>query len=382
MPARDPAEPHRVATPLELFFDLVFVVAVGQAALSLEHALAEDHVIDGLIGYFTVFFAIWWAWINWTWPSSAFDTGDVFFRMASFVQMFGVLVLAAGISEAFEGDLLVSVVGYVIMRLSQVALWARVAVRNEVWRTSAIRYAVGVVVLQACWIGLLAVPPSLLRIGFVVLVLGELVVPIWAEWARQTPWHPHHIAERYLLFTIIVLGETVLSSVLAVKAAVAGIDVPDLVVISISGFAIVSSMWWLYNQRSAHEFLTGGSRVAFPWGYGHYVVFGSAAAVGAGISTLVAFTAGTAHIPYSVAAASVAVPVAVFVLSVWFVHLRPHHDRRAYAATYLVTAALVLATPLLPAALPVMAVLMVGCVVASEFASPEPARSVHARPTA
>jgi hypothetical protein len=101
------------------------------------------------------------------------------------------------------------------------------------------------------------------------------------------------------------------------------------------------------------------------WGYGHYAVFGSAAAVGAGISTIVAFEAGTVHI--TAAAASVAVPVAAFVLSVWIVHLRPHAAGAGYAASYLVTGALVLLTPLFPAALPIIAVLMVGCVVASEL---------------
>src|SRR5262249_25161928 len=154
-------EPHRVATPLELFFDLVFVVAIGQAALSLEHAVAENHVVDGIIGYFIVFFAIYWAWVNWTWFASAFDTGDAFFRIATFVQMFGVLVLAAGISEGFVGDLAVPVAGYVVMRLALVTQWVRVALRNATLRTTATRYAVGITAIQVCWIALLAFPSSL-----------------------------------------------------------------------------------------------------------------------------------------------------------------------------------------------------------------------------
>jgi low temperature requirement protein LtrA len=145
------------------------------------------------------------------------------------------------------------------MRLSQVAQWVRVARHDATMRPTAIRYAVGVVIVQACWIGLLAVPPSLLRIGIIVFAIGELLVPVLAERARNIPWHPHHIAERYLLFTIIVLGEVVLASVLAVKAATAGLDTPRLVVISVCGFAIVYSMWWLYTQRPAHRFLTRGN---------------------------------------------------------------------------------------------------------------------------
>src|SRR5689334_5469635 len=70
---RDPHEEHRASTPLELFVDLCFVVAVAQAASQLHHALAEGHVTDALVGYPTVFFAIWWAWMNFTWFASAYD---------------------------------------------------------------------------------------------------------------------------------------------------------------------------------------------------------------------------------------------------------------------------------------------------------------------
>jgi low temperature requirement protein LtrA len=66
MRARDAAEQHRVATPLELLFDLCFVVAVALAAASLHHAVAENHIASGVLSYAMVFFAIWWAWMNFT----------------------------------------------------------------------------------------------------------------------------------------------------------------------------------------------------------------------------------------------------------------------------------------------------------------------------
>src|SRR6187402_3508026 len=77
MRARSPHEPHRAATPLELLFDLVFVVAIAQAAAGLHHSIAEAHVLAGLAGYLMVFFAIWWAWMNFTWFASAYDCDDV-----------------------------------------------------------------------------------------------------------------------------------------------------------------------------------------------------------------------------------------------------------------------------------------------------------------
>ena len=128
MTARDPWQEHRAATPLELLFDLCFVAAVSQAATMLHHALTEGHIGTGVLGYFMVFFAIWWAWVNFTWFASAYDTDDGPYRVLTLVQMAGVLVLAAGIPAALdEYDFTVITFGYVLMRVAMVAQWLRAA---------------------------------------------------------------------------------------------------------------------------------------------------------------------------------------------------------------------------------------------------------------
>jgi hypothetical protein len=122
MSGRDPHEAHRAATPLELLFDLCFVVAVAQAPIALHHELADGHLIEGIVSYLMVFFAIWWAWINFTWFASAYDTDDVLYRLLTFVQMAGVLVIAAGVARAFEGlDYVTITVGYLIMPIGLVS---------------------------------------------------------------------------------------------------------------------------------------------------------------------------------------------------------------------------------------------------------------------
>jgi low temperature requirement protein LtrA len=102
MVARDTGERHRASTPLELLFDLTFVVAVAAAAAQLAHAIVEDHAAQGLLGYLMVFFAIWWAWMNFTWFASAHDRDDTPYRLVTLVQMSGVLVLAAGVPAAMN----------------------------------------------------------------------------------------------------------------------------------------------------------------------------------------------------------------------------------------------------------------------------------------
>ena len=94
-----PHEAHRAATPLELLFDLTFVVAFGIAADELAHYVAEDHVSAGLVGFAFATFSIIWAWINFSWFASAYDTDDWVFRLLTMVQMVGVLILALGIAD-------------------------------------------------------------------------------------------------------------------------------------------------------------------------------------------------------------------------------------------------------------------------------------------
>jgi low temperature requirement protein LtrA len=339
-------EEHRAATPLELFFDLVFVVAIAHAASDLHHAVAEGHVGDGLLSYGMVFFAIWWAWMNFTWFGSAYDNDDVPYRLLTLQQMSGALILAAGVPEAFaERDFSVVTLGYVIMRLALVAQWLRAARGDSLRRTTARRYALGITSLQAGWVGLLAVPDSLTLGGFAVLVLAELAIPVWAEQASPTPWHPDHIVERYGLFTIIVLGESILAASLAIQAATAdGATASDLLAEIVGGVLIVFAMWWLYFDRPAPE-LGESRREPFIWGYGHFIVFASAAAVGAGLAVEVDRATHQAEIARVTGALAIAVPVALYLVALSLLPSRWRTAAPASRVLVCIVAAAILLTP-------------------------------------
>ena len=349
MLARATDEEHRSATVLELFFDLCFVVAVASAASALHHEVAADHVGDGVVGYVTVFFAIWWAWMNFTWFASAYDTDDVPYRLTTLVQIAGALILAAGVPEAMAGgDFAVITLGYVVMRLAMVTQWLRAAGSDPPHRRSALRYAVGITALQVGWVLRLFLPQGLGYAGFLVLVAAELAVPIWAERPAPTTWHPRHIAERYGLFTLIVLGECVLASSLAIQTALEeDAALTDLATTAAGGLLTVFGMWWLYFAKESHEFLTS-LRVAIVWGYGHYLVFASAAAVGAGLAVNVDYLTDHAAIGARGAAAAFTIPVALFLLAVWALQVRPHHLGHWHTTLVPTTAVLVLASTLAP----------------------------------
>ncbi len=325
MRGRDTSEDHRASTPLELFFDLTFVVGVSFAAEGFAHEIAIGDAEHGLLVYLMVFFAIWWGWLNFTWFASAYDTDDWLYRMVTLVQMSGALVVAAGVPRAVESEnFAVLVVGYVIMRLAMVFQWLRAARFDPAGRTTALRYAAGISVVQVLWGLRLLLPESLGVASFVVLVVAELVVPPLAERHRMTSFHTGHIAERYGLFTLIVLGEGVLASAKSVVAAIdEGEHVTELAILAVFGLVVIAGMWWTYFEVESADTLGGFGRT-LAWGYGHYVVFAAAGAVSAGLEVQVEHIAGHGEASDTVAGLSLALPVAVFVAVVWLLILRPH----------------------------------------------------------
>ncbi|WP_306938574.1 low temperature requirement protein A [Streptomyces phaeochromogenes] len=340
MTARGRDEAHRVASPLELFFDLCFVVAIAQAGVQLVHSVAEAHAAEGILNYAMVFFAIWWAWMNFTWFASAYDNDDALYRVVTLVQIAGVLVLAAGVSKAFEDhDFLWVLLGYVIMRMALTVQWLRVA-RNAdgAERRMALRYAGGVLVCQVGWVGLVLLPESGRPWLFLVMAIAEMCVPLVAEREYSTVWHPHHISERYGLFTIIVLGETIAAATIAVKVGVDENDaLGELLPIASGGLLIIFAAWWIYFVVPIHGHLSS-SRKAFLWGYGHYLIFASAAAIGAGLEVAVEQAVGKAHISTLAASAAVTLPTALFLLTVWALHARHYKVGTAQQLVLPVTA--------------------------------------------
>ena len=364
MVARDPGEPHRAASPLELFFDLVFVIAVSIAAGELHHALTEGHVADGIVSYLMVFFAIWWAWMNFTWFATSFDTDDWLYRVLTFVQMAGVLVVAAGIHDAFgDHEFGLVVVGYVMMRIALVVQWLRASRLADERRSTTIVYAVGVAALQVLWIGFLWIPEDLGLLTFVVLAIGEIAVPVIAESRGTTPWHPHHITERYGCFTLILLGESLLASSNAIIEALHGDEVGhgSLILIGVLAFAVTAGLWWIYFWPPHHQTI-GGFGQSLVYGYGHYVVFAAAGAFSAGIEVEIDKLVHRSHLSDVAASFTVTVPVAIFILGIWAVAIRTCRDR---VVNTLVPAGalLVLLDPLIPVPITLTTVVMVAIVV-------------------
>jgi low temperature requirement protein LtrA len=328
MAARAVDEPHRAASQLELLFDLTFVIAVAAVTAQFAHSIADGHGLAGLGPFLQVFFAIWWAWMNFTWFASSYDTDDVAYRLLTLVQMAGVLVLTAGVPAAADhSDYGIVTLGYVIMRSGLVIQWLRAGIEDPAGRRTALRYAAGITIAQAGWLlrhflvdtGVL--PASFSLPFFACLVVVELAVPRWAERAGATAWHPHHIAERYGLFTIILLGESVLAASRGVQGALeADRTGGPFVVIAGCGLVLLFALWWLYFLTEAGEALSDRPHRSFLWGYGHYGIFAALAALGAGLEVAVEQTGHAVAASPVALGYAVAVPAGLYIVLLWAVH--------------------------------------------------------------
>jgi len=322
MGGRDPHEKHRAATPLELFFDLTFVIAFGVAGSQFAHEIAEAHLVAGLLGFSFAMFAVIWAWINFTWFASAYDTDDWVFRVVTMVQIVGVLILTMGIEPMFhslvEGDHVdnrVIVGGYVVMRLALVSQWLRAARQDPARRDTCIRYAKYLAIVQLGWIAVLIIEADILATVLMTapLIILEMATPYFAERKATTPWHAHHIAERYGLLAIIALGECLIGAIETLRAIVAnhGWSV-DAALVGFGGTALAFGMWWIYFMLPAGRALHVRRHRSYLFGYGHMPIFAAIAATGAGLHVAAYFIDHEAHISPAAAVASIAVPVALF----------------------------------------------------------------------
>jgi low temperature requirement protein LtrA len=331
MIGRDPNEPHRSASALELLFDLTFVAAFSQAGDQLAELLAKGHIAAAIWAFAFIAISITWAWISYTWFASAFDTDDWLHRVLTLVQMVGVIVLALGIPAVFQSidagdgiDFRIVAAGYVVMRVSMVVMWWRVARQDAANRRTAVLYIVFTAGAQLGWVAFAFARmhnPAVLIALVAALWIVELLGPVVSTWQtgahgdgwQGTPWHAHHIAERYGLFVIITLGEVVLGTIAAVSALVAHTGWSgEAVLVAVAGIGIALGLWWMYFIFPSGPVLARHRNRKWAWSYGHMALFASVAAVGAGIRVAAHSAEGETAIGTVGVVLSTAVPVFFF----------------------------------------------------------------------
>jgi len=277
----------RRATWLELFFDLVFVAAVGQLAM----ALSAEPTTARFFEFLGLFVPVWWAWMGFTFYANRFDTDDLVYRLLLLVAMFGVAVLATTIPSVFDGATRGFPLAYVGVRLVLIALYAR-ASRHVPEARALVRLFLGAFSFAVLiWLASLAFDPPWAYVLWGVALALELSAPIRAwRLLPDAPIDRRHLPERFGLLTLIVLGESVLAVVLGVSkvswdAGSAGA--------AVTGFLVAASLWWIY-----FDFLDEGALSArgifggLTYTYMNYFVVAGLTALGVGVKLAVLAAGG------------------------------------------------------------------------------------------
>jgi low temperature requirement protein LtrA len=282
--AFDDVERH--STWLELFFDLCFVAAVAALATGLH----ESPNAFGLLRFIGLFVPVWWAWMGFTWYATAFDSDDGVFRLTLLGAMLAVIGLSASLLNGSDRTLSGFVVAYAAMQGLLTFLFVRVRRHVPAARRLAGRYAVGDGLGVLLWLGSLLAPPphryGLWAVGMTVLLVTPILAIQVLEWES---YESTHIPERYGLFTLIVLGESIVSVVSA--TARTGMN-PESFLTGAAGFGIAACVWWIYFDFVKVAALSRENLVgAFVWGYGHLLIFAGIAAAAVGVRLAVEGTA-------------------------------------------------------------------------------------------
>ena len=318
---------ERSATWLELFFDLCFVAAI--AALGVD--LHSDQTWEGYLRFAGLFVPIWWGWMGITWYATAFDTDDVIYRISLLVSMLAIVAIAVNVGRVKEGDTTGFVIAYLVMQVVVVGLFLRARQHAHETKSMTTRYAAGDALGAAIWLASLAfsTPAQYWIWGAAMAVL--MFTPMYAVRAYHgQPFDSSHIPERYGLFTIIVLGE----SIVAVAAGISNTGWEfGTALTAATGFGIAACVWWVYFEFVESTVVRRDAIVrTFVWGYSHFGVYVGIAAAAIGIEIAID---GVAHdqaldmVERSIFLAS----LATYLFSIAAIH---YNERLTFDATVIV----------------------------------------------
>jgi low temperature requirement protein LtrA len=305
---------ERHATWLELFFDLVFVISISEVV----HTLEDYRGLGDFLGTAGMFVAVWWAWVGYTVYADRFDTDDLLHRILVLAGMLAVIAMALSIHDALHGGAARFALAFVAVRGIVLLLNARARRHAAAARPLLNLYLSAFSVGASLWLVSVFVPAP----GCYVLWGVALVIELSAPWVgrrqiARAPIHANHLVERFGLFTLIVLGESVIS----VAQGAAEVDwTAATVAAAVAGFLGVAGLWWLYFDRIEEGTVRSVLR-GLIWNYAHLPLLAGLVSVAVGTefavreaavgtlerSTTLALGAGTALYLLSTLVAGLAV---------------------------------------------------------------------------
>ncbi len=275
----DANSPERHASWLELFFDLVFVLAVSKVAM----ILAANTDIYGFLKFTALFIPLWWSWAGFTFYADRFESEELSYRVLMFAGMLAVAALSVSLAGAFTpaGDT-AFVICYSLVTLILAALYVRSAFYVPLARAFSVQYVFGLSVTALILCASLLFAPPLRYFIWAAALIAELLIPfINRRLTRIIPFDHSHIPERLGLFTIIVLGEAVIAT--ANGAGVVSWNFSTIAAATF-GFAIAACIWWMNFEFVEDSAIHSRALIPrFIYLYSHFFVVSSIVALGIGI---------------------------------------------------------------------------------------------------
>ena len=270
---------ERRASWLELFFDLVFVLAVSQVA----HMLSDHSDLLGLAKYLALFLPIWYSWIGYTFYADRFETDETAFRILIFAGMLALTGMSVTLLNAFTPEGWPAfVVCFILVKLVLVTLYARAAYYVPLARPYCSQFIIGLSVSSLLLVVSLFVDAPVRYVIWAGSIAVELLIPFFNLRAtRLIPIDRSHIPERFGLFTIIVLGEAVIAT-----ATGAGLVQwsPVTILTASFGFAMAACIWWINFDFVEDNAITAkGLFPRFVYMYGHFFIVATIVAAGIGV---------------------------------------------------------------------------------------------------
>lgn len=275
---------ERKVSWLELFFDLYFVVVIAELA----HYLSGHLSLRGVGEFIFLFLPVWWIWIGATYYLERFETEGIENRLFIFLQMIPIAGMAVFIHHGLDETSVGFGASYAIARTIQILLWARGGYHDRQFRPVARRFVTGFTIAVALfYLSLLVPPPARFWLWGLGLFI-DMITPAFTiqQQAKLPKFSSSKLPERYGLFMIIMLGESVLGVVqgVAARESVA----LSVAVIAILGIALAFGIWWVYFDFIGRRVPKSGTGWFFLWGYSHLPLAIAITAAGVGTQALIA----------------------------------------------------------------------------------------------
>lgn len=277
---------ERHATWLELFYDLVFVAAIGQ----LSHYLSAHLSWYGTASFLLMFMPLWWCWVGATFYATRFDADTPSDRLFAFVQMGIVVAMAVNAHNGLVMGSMGFALCYILFRGLLIGQYLIAGAAIPLARPLVRRYSLGFGLSVGLWLLSLAVPPPWRFLLWGLGLLVDLATPLTAgSLVVQLPPSMTHVPERVGLFTIIVLGE----SVIGVVNGLTGLHwTLAAQLTAMLGLAIACSIWWLYfdsvDGSPLKSMRVGRMGTSLIWLYAHLPLTASLVMAGVGVTHLIA----------------------------------------------------------------------------------------------